>query len=91
MKEFLKENWGWVLLITVAALFLVFIASTKEKRQVGGIICDHVLIARQTGLRKYVTIIKTDDGYIEEKTGLNLYTTQIGSRVVIEVTRTKNK
>lgn len=91
MKEFFKENWGWLLIITIGIAFLIFIQSTVERRKVGGVVYEHVVIARQTGMHKYVTIVKTDDGYIEEKTGLELYTTPVGSRVTIEVTRTKNK
>ena len=89
MKEFIKENWGWLIVVVIGLGFLLFIESTKELKEVGGVVYEHVVIARQTGMHKYVTIIKTDDGYIEEKTGLELYTIPVGSRVRVEVVRTK--
>jgi hypothetical protein len=89
MKEFIKENWVWLIVIVIGLGFLLFIESTREMRKVGGVIYEHIVNARQTGRYKYVTIIKTDDGYIEEETGLELYTTPVGSRVYIEVVRSK--
>ena len=89
MKEFIKESWGWVLLTLVAVGFMLAILLTTETREVGGVVYEHVVTANGHGQNRYVTIVKTDDGFIEEKKGLKLYITPVGSRVTIEVTRTK--
>jgi hypothetical protein len=89
MKEFIKESWGWVLLTLVAVGFMLLILLTTETREVGGVVYEHVVTANGHGQNRYVTIVKTDDGYIEEKKGLKLYIAPVGSRVTIEVTRTK--
>ena len=91
MREFIKENWGWFLLAILGFGFLLFIASTQERRQVGGVVMVHNVTAGSSGHRTYTTIVKTDDGYVEEETGLNLYVVPVGSRVTIEVTRAKRK
>jgi len=89
MKEFIRYNWGWVLLTVVAFGFMLLIVLTTETREVGGVVYEHVVTANGHGHNRYITIVKTDDGFIEEERGLKLYTTPIGSRVTIEVTRTK--
>jgi hypothetical protein len=91
MKEFIRYNWGWLLLVGLFFAFIILITSTVERRNVGGVVYEHNVTADRTGYRTYSTIVKTDDGYIEEKTGLNLYTIPVGNRVTIEVTRTKHK
>jgi hypothetical protein len=89
MKEFLKESWGWVLLTLGAIGVIIVISLTTETREVGGVVYEHVVTANGHGHNRYITIVKTDDGFIEEERGLKLYTTPIGSRVTIEVTRSK--
>ena len=89
MKEFIRYNWGWVLLVVVLLGFVVFITATVETRNVGGIVVEHNVTADKTGHRTYSTIVKTDDGFIEEETGLKTYVVPVGERVTIEVTRTK--
>jgi hypothetical protein len=89
MREFIRYNWVWVLLVLVAFGFLLLILLTTETKEVDGVVYEHVVTANGHGQNRYVTIIKTDDGYIEEERGLKLYTTPVGSRVTIEVTRTK--
>jgi len=91
MKDFIRNYWGWLLMVVVLLGFVVFITATVERRNVGGVILEHNVTADRTGYRTYSTIVKTDDGYIEEKTGLQLYAVPVGNRVTIEVTRTKHK
>ena len=91
MREHIKENWGWLLLIAIFLGFVIFITATVERRNVGGVVVEHNVTADKYGSRTYSTIVKTDDGYVEEKTGLNLYTIPVGNRVTIEVTRVKRK
>lgn len=89
MKEFIRYNWGWVLLTLVMLGFVLLITLTTERKEVGGVVYEHVVTANGHGQNRYVTIVKTDDGFIEEERGLKLYTTPVGSRVTIEVTRSK--
>ena len=89
MRDFIRNYWGWLLLIVVLLGFTVFITATVERRNVGGVVVEHVVTANGHGQNRYVTIIKTDDGFIEEETGLKLYVVPIGERITIEVTRTK--
>ena len=91
MKDFIRNYWGWLLMIVVLLGFVLLNTSTVEIRNVGGVILEHNVTADRTGYRTYSTIVKTDDGYIEEKTGLELYAVPVGNRVTIEVTRTKHK
>ena len=91
MKEFIKENWWWLLIVVFFVGCITFVCSTQERRKVGGVVYEHNVTSDKTGYRTYSTIIKTDDGYIEEKTGLDVYTAPVGSRVYIEVTRAKHK
>jgi hypothetical protein len=91
MKDFIRNYWGWLLPIVVLLGVVVFILSTVERRNVGGVVIEHNVTADKTGHRTYSTIVKTDDGFIEEQTGLNVYVVPVGERVTIEVTRTKRK
>jgi hypothetical protein len=91
MKEFLKENWGILLIVGLFTTFILLISLTTEIKEVGGVVLEHNVTADKTGHRTYSTIVKTDDGFIEEETGLKTYVVPVGERVTIEVTRTKNK
>lgn len=91
MKDFIRNYWGWLLLIVVLLGFIIFITSTVERREVGGVVIEHNVTADKTGYRTYSTIVKTDDGFIEEETGLKSYVVPVGERITIEVTRTKRK
>ncbi len=91
MKDFIRNYWGWLLPIVLLLAVVVFIISTIERRNVGGVVLEHNVTADKTGYRTYSTIVKTDDGFIEEETGLKTYVVPVGERVTIEVTRTKRK
>ena len=91
MKDFIRNYWGWLLLTLVFLGMVVAITATVERRNVGGVVVEHNVTADKQGARTYSTIVKTDDGFIEEETGLKLYVVPVGERVTIEVTRTKRK
>ena len=91
MKDFIRNYWGWLLMIVFFLGFIILIQATVERRNVGGVVFEHVVTGNGHGTDRYVTIIKTDDGYIEEQRGLKLYVIPVGERVTIEVTRTKRK
>jgi hypothetical protein len=90
MKD-IRSYWGWLLMIIFFLGFLILIQTTIERRKVGGVVYEHVVTYSTQGTNRYITIIKTDDGYVEEERGLRMYVVPIGSRVTIEVTRTKHK
>lgn len=89
MRDFIRNYWGWLLLIVVLLAFIGFITATVETRNIGGVVLEHNVTADKHGARTYSTIVKTDDGFIEEETGLKTYIVPVGERVTIEVTRTK--
>jgi hypothetical protein len=72
-------------------LALVFLAtvlvSCMHEVTVRGVVVSHEVVADKMGQRTYCTIIKTEDGYVEEKTGLVYYAEPIGSHVTVTVYR----
>lgn len=93
MITFIKNNFGELLIsclvIIVIATFAVNLYY-RESKIVNGVVLEHGVTSDKYGDRTYITIIKTDDGFIEEKTGLNWYVTPINQNVKIEVYRWKN-
>jgi hypothetical protein len=75
--------------IITALAVLLFTASCKqaERKTVQGKVLSHSVVSDRYGDRTYITIIRTDDGYIEEKIGLSYYAVPIGDRVKVEVWR----
>jgi hypothetical protein len=70
-------------------LSFIIIGYNNEIKVVNGVVIGHELVSDKHGSRIYITIIKTDDGYIEEKTGLSWYAIPENKRVRIEVCRYK--
>lgn len=94
MKEFIKENLFVVIATSILLLLGVIVvldSRNSEIKPMGATVIEHNVTADKYGNRTYTTIIKTDDGFIEEKTGLNIYTVPVGHRVVVEVKRYKKK
>jgi hypothetical protein len=60
-----------------------------ESRIVEGVVLEHGIVSDRNGDRTYVTIIRTEDGFIKEKEGLNLYVIPINQRVNVKVYRWK--
>jgi hypothetical protein len=93
MITFIKNNFGELLIsclvIMVIATFVVNLYY-RESKIVNGVVLEHGVTSDKYGDRTYITIIKTDDGFIEEKTGLNWYVTPINQNVKVEVYRWKN-
>jgi hypothetical protein len=92
MITFIKNNFGELLIsclvIMVIATFVVNLYY-RESKIVNGVVLEHGVTSDKYGDRTYITIIKTDDGFIEEKTGLNWYVTPINQQVSIKVHRWK--
>ena len=92
MINFIRERIGEIILVSLIAGVIISFAVTayyKENKIVGGVVIGHELVSDKYGDRTYITIIKTDDGYIEEKTGLSSYAIPENKRVIIEVLRWK--
>lgn len=92
MINFIRERIGEIILVSLIAGVIISFAVTayyKENKIVGGVVIGHELVSNKYGDRTYITIIKTDDGYIEEKTGLNSYAIPENKRVTIKVCRWK--
>ena len=88
MKKFLYEKWFYILSGGII-LFIILLLSRVEDRKVGATIIEHNVTADKYGTRTYSTILRTDDGYVEEKTGLTTYVIPVGSRTTINVVRAK--
>lgn len=73
-------------LVIVLALLCVGCLKPVEVR---GVVVSHVVTADKHGYRTFSTIIKTEDGYVEEKTGLEYYAEPIGKHLTITVLRVK--
>jgi len=69
-----------ILLIFIIAFFGLIIYYNEEYT-IKGTVIEHNVTADRMGNRTYSTIIKCEDGYIIEKTGLNYYISPIGSTV----------
>jgi hypothetical protein len=92
MINFIRERIGEIILVSLIAGVIISFAVTvyyKENKIVGGVVIGHELVSNKYGDRTYITIIKTDDGYIEEKSGLNSYAIPENKRVTIKVCRWK--
>jgi hypothetical protein len=53
------------------------------------VVLEHGIVSDRNGDRTYVTIIQTEDGFIEEKEGLKLYVVPINKHIKVEVYRWK--
>ena len=90
MKRFLLENISSLLVLLVIGLTIslsVYLVSKVEHKNVKGIVVSHNVTADRYGNRTYSTLVKTEDGYVEEVTDLNAYTMPVGRTVIIEVAR----
>ena len=93
MITFIKNNFGELLISCLVIMVIVtFVVNLyyRESKIVNGVVLEHGVTSDKYGDRTYITIIKTDDGFIEEKTGLNWYVTPINQNVKVEVYRWKN-
>ena len=56
---------------------------------VGGTVLEHNVTADKNGSRTYSTIVRSDDGFIEDVVGLDIYIVPVGGRVTYEKRRHK--
>jgi hypothetical protein len=50
-------------------------------------IVSHEVVSNKEGSRTYITIVKTDDGYVQEMLGLSYYAIPVGTKVKLKVWR----
>ena len=93
MITFIKNNFGELFISCLVIMVIAtFVANLyyRESKIVNGVVLEHGVTSDKYGDRTYITIIKTDDGFIEEKTCLNWYVTPINQNVKVKVYRWKN-
>ena len=92
MINFIRERFGEIIIVLLALGVIVSFVITGyniESRIVEGVVLEHGIVSDRNGDRTYVTIIRTEDGFIKEKEGLNLYVIPINQRVNVKVYRWK--
>lgn len=92
-ESWMDRYWPEFSIGIICFLFLlafVFIATRFEHRIVSAVIISHNVTSDRSGSRTYSTIVRTSDGFVEEKTGLNLYITPVNTKVYIDVYRKKD-
>lgn len=92
IKEFIKDNLFLItvaLVITFVISFFAYDYSISEYKMMSATVIEHNVTADRYGDRTYTTIVKTDDGFIEEKKGLSIYSIPVGCRCQVEVKRYK--
>jgi hypothetical protein len=72
------------ILLVIITLFCLGCAKEVE---VKATILDHTVTSNRYGDRTYITIVRTEDGYIRELTGLKYYTIPEGNKINIKVYR----
>lgn len=72
-------------LITIILLW-IFVGCMQWKT-VNGIIMEHHFNPRGLNDTQYITLIKTDDGFVEEQYGTGTYIIPIGQKVSVKVLR----
>lgn len=92
MTTFIRNNIGEILISCLIIMVITALAASlyyRESKVVNGVVLEHGITSDRNGDRTYITIVKTDDGFIEEKTGLNWYVTPVNQNVKIKVYRWK--
>lgn len=90
MKRYIFYHLSEIIILFVIILTIslsVFLASKVEHKKVRGVVVSHNVTADRYGNRTYSTLVKTEDGYIQEVTDLNAYAIPAGRTVIIEVAR----
>jgi hypothetical protein len=86
---FIKRNWIWMTLCLIFIIFIGLAIATTETVTVRGTVLEHNVTADKSGSRTYSTIVRSDDGFIEEVVGLKTYIVPVGGRVTYEKQRHK--
>lgn len=68
-------------------IITLFCLGCMEEVVVKATVLDHTVTSDRYGDRTYITIVRTEDGYIRELTGLKYYTIPEGDKINIKVYR----
>ena len=81
MISFLRRNYVW-LLIAISFLGIIGLAvATTGEVTVRGTVLEHNVTSDKHGKRTYSTIVRSDDGFIDEVIGLDVYIIPVGDNV----------
>jgi predicted O-methyltransferase YrrM len=70
------------LLIAISFLGIIGLAvATTEEVTVRGTVLEHNVTSDKHGKRTYSTIVRSDDGFIDEVIGLDVYIIPVGDKV----------
>jgi predicted O-methyltransferase YrrM len=79
------------LLIAIAFLSIIGLAvATTEEVTVRGTVLEHNVTSDKHGKRTYSTIVRSDDGFIDEVIGLDVYIIPVGDKVTYTKKRYKS-
>ena len=90
MKRYIFYHLSEIIILLVIILTIslsVYLVSKVEHKKVRGVVVSHNVTSDKYGNRTYSTLVKTEDGYIQEVTDLNVYAIPVGKAVIIEVSR----
>lgn len=87
---FIRRNWFWMTLCLIFIIIIGLGIATTETVTVTGTVLEHNVTADKSGSRTYSTIVRSDDGFIEEVVGLKTYIVPVGGRVTYEKQRHKS-
>lgn len=88
MKYFIKDNWWWMLIAVLCVIVTSLMVITTEYKNVNGVINSHFITSDRNGSAYYHTIVKSEDGYIDEVEGIGVYSMPIGTSINYRVERT---
>ena len=83
------KTYSIAIIIASSISFIVYLYSLTEEVSMEATVIAHTVSFNKHGQRTYVTIIKTKDGWIEEKKGISLYALPVGAKTVVTVVREK--
>ena len=89
MIYFLRRHLPWILMVVGFIVVIGLAIATTENVTVRGTVLEHNVTADKHGERTYSTIVRSDDGLIEEVVGLKTYIIPVGGKVSYEKTRYK--
>lgn len=75
--------------IIVLSILTMLICGCMKEVKVRATILEHTITADRYGERTYVTVVKTDDGYVQELTGMSFYGIPVGKTITITVNRSE--
>ena len=88
MIRLIRNNWLWVTLAAICSFMIYLVVITTEYKNVNGVIINHLVTSDRGGNAYYYSIVKSEDGYIDEVEGLRVYSMPVGTSINYRVERT---